>query len=49
MQGILYSVVTRLEIGRVKAAVKQVDPSAFITTHALNDVDGGLVKKPVLH
>jgi uncharacterized membrane-anchored protein YitT (DUF2179 family) len=48
-QGILYCVVTRLEIGSVKDAVKAIDPAAFVTTHSLNDVDGGLIKKPVLH
>ena len=46
---ILYSVVTRLEIGRVKEAATDIDPAAFITTHSLNDVHGGLVKKQVLH
>lgn len=46
---ILYSVVTRLEIGRVKEAATNIDPAAFITTHSLNDVHGGLVKKQVLH
>jgi uncharacterized membrane-anchored protein YitT (DUF2179 family) len=48
-QGILYCVVTRLEIGRIKSAVKEIDPAAFVTTHSLNDVEGGLIKKPVLH
>jgi uncharacterized membrane-anchored protein YitT (DUF2179 family) len=48
-QPILYCVVTRLEIGMIKDAVKDIDPSAFITTHSLNDVEGGLIKKPVLH
>jgi uncharacterized membrane-anchored protein YitT (DUF2179 family) len=46
---ILYCVVTRLEIGSVKNAVTDIDPGAFITTHSLNDVQGGLIKKPVLH
>jgi uncharacterized membrane-anchored protein YitT (DUF2179 family) len=46
---ILYCVVTRLEIGQVKSAVTDIDPAAFITTHALSDVHGGLVKKPVFH
>lgn len=46
---ILYCVVTRLEIGVIKAAVKEVDPAAFITTHTLNDVDGGLLKRTLLH
>lgn len=46
---ILYCVVTRLEIGNVKYVVKEIDPTAFITTHSLSDVEGGLIKKPVLH
>lgn len=48
-QAILYCVVTRLEIGAIKSAVKDIDPTAFITTHSLNDVEGGLIKKPILH
>lgn len=46
---ILYCVVTRLEIGSVKQVVKEIDPTAFITTHSLSDVEGGLIKKTVLH
>lgn len=46
---ILYCVVTRLEISRIKNAVTEIDPSAFIATHALSDVQGGLVKKPIFH
>lgn len=48
-QTILYCVVTRLEIGTIKSAVKEIDPSAFITTNALADVEGGLIKKPAFH
>ena len=44
-QEILYCVVTRLEIGKVKSIVRRIDPSAFVTTHALGDVDGGVVKR----
>jgi uncharacterized membrane-anchored protein YitT (DUF2179 family) len=46
---ILYCVVTRLEISRIKNAVTEIDPTAFIAVHALSDVHGGLVKKPVFH
>jgi uncharacterized membrane-anchored protein YitT (DUF2179 family) len=46
---ILYCVVTRLEIGSIKNAVVEIDSSAFITTHALSDVHGGLVKRPMYH
>ena len=48
-QAILYCVVTRLEIGTIKTAVKDIDPNAFITTNALADVEGGLIKKPAFH
>lgn len=48
-KAILYCVVTRLEIGAIKTAVKDIDPNAFVTTHSLNDVEGGLLKRPVLH
>ena len=46
---ILYCVVTRLEIGVIKSAVAEIDPAAFVTTQALRDVEGGLIKKTVLH
>lgn len=46
---ILYCVVTRLEIGSIKSVVAEIDPNAFITTHSLNDVEGGLLKRPLLH
>lgn len=46
---ILYCVVTRLEIGNIKNVVKEIDPTAFVTTHSLSEVDGGLIKKPALH
>ena len=46
---ILYCVVTRLEIGNIKNVVKEIDPAAFVTTHSLSEVDGGLIKKPALH
>jgi len=48
-QSILYCVVTRLEIGKVKDVIKEIDPTAFVTTHALSDVQGGFIKKPLLH
>jgi uncharacterized membrane-anchored protein YitT (DUF2179 family) len=48
-QSILYCVVTRLEIGTIKQVAMGIDPAAFITTHSLNDVEGGLLKRPALH
>ena len=48
-QDILYCVVTRLEIGKIKAIARGIDQSAFIVSHALSDVEGGVVKKTALH
>ncbi len=46
---ILYCVVTRLEIGSLKQIAREVDPSAFIVSHPLADVEGGVVKRGALH
>ena len=46
---ILYCVVTRLEIGRVKNIATNIDKSAFLYIHPLSDAIGGVVKKKVLH
>jgi uncharacterized membrane-anchored protein YitT (DUF2179 family) len=48
-QEILYCVVTRLEIGKVKGLVRRFDSNAFVTSHPLTGVDGGMVKRSVLH
>lgn len=47
-QDILFCVVTRLEIGRIKAAVKEIDRAAFIVVHPLADAEGGVIKKLAL-
>ncbi len=46
---IIYCVITRLEIGSVKRVVVDIDPQAFITTHTLSDVQGGLLKHQTVH
>jgi uncharacterized membrane-anchored protein YitT (DUF2179 family) len=48
-QDILFCVVTRLEVGRVKGIVKECDATAFLVVHALADAEGGFVKRPALH
>jgi uncharacterized membrane-anchored protein YitT (DUF2179 family) len=45
---ILFCVVTRLEIDRVRSIVRGLDKGAFIVSHALADVDGGVVKRSAL-
>ena len=48
-QDILFCVVTRLEIPRIKTVVKKIDESAFIAVHRISDASGGVMKKQVLH
>jgi len=48
-QDILYCVVTRLEIGKVKAIVRELDPRAFIVYHPLAGAEGGVVKTRGFH
>ena len=48
-QDILYCVVTRLEIGKVKTIVHAVDPDAFVVSHPLADAEGGVVKRAAAH
>jgi uncharacterized membrane-anchored protein YitT (DUF2179 family) len=45
---ILYCVVTRLEIGRVRRIVDAFDSSAFVVQHPLADVRGGVVHRHAL-
>jgi uncharacterized membrane-anchored protein YitT (DUF2179 family) len=47
---ILFTVVTRLEISRLKHEVAKIDPYAFIVMQSVNDTHGGMVKKrPLKH
>ena len=48
-QDVLYCVVTRLEIGRVKSAIRAIDRSAFVIVHSLNDAEGGVIRKTAVH
>jgi uncharacterized membrane-anchored protein YitT (DUF2179 family) len=46
---ILFCVVTRLEIPRIKNMVKDIDEMAFIAVHRITDASGGVMKRQVLH
>lgn len=48
-QDILYCVVTRLEIGRVRSLVAEFDKDAFVVMHGLADAEGGVIKRRALH
>ena len=46
---VLYTVITRLEIGRMKGIINKIDPNAFMTQYGINDVSGGKVKSLPFH
>lgn len=48
-QDILFCVVTRLEIGRVKSVVRDLDDRAFIVVNPLADAEGGVLKRLALN
>ena len=48
-QEILYCVVTRLEISRINAIVRDSDPAAFVALHALSNAYGGTTVPRLYH
>ena len=48
-QDILFCVVTRLEIGKVRSIVQEIDESAFLIVYPLADAAGGVLKKTAMH
>jgi len=48
-QDILFCVVTRLEIGRVKIVAREIDESSFVVIQPLAGAEGGVLKRLPLH
>ncbi len=46
---IIMTVVTRLEIHRLKEAIGEIDPKAFLYVQSIKEVKGGLIKKKSGH
>ncbi len=42
---IVYTVITRLEIAKLKAETEKIDPNAFIVMSSVKDTQGGMIKK----
>jgi uncharacterized membrane-anchored protein YitT (DUF2179 family) len=42
---IIFTVVTRLEVVRLRNEVRKIDPNAFVTMHAIKDTQGGILKR----
>lgn len=45
---ILYTIITRLELSRLKSEVKLIDPRAFIIMHTVVDAKGGMIRRKAL-
>jgi uncharacterized membrane-anchored protein YitT (DUF2179 family) len=46
---IIFCVVTRLEVGKLREIVEKIDPQAFIIIQSINEIHGGMVKRRPLH
>lgn len=46
---IVFTVVTRLEVTKLRNVVKNIDKQAFIVMHTVDDTYGGMVKQRPLH
>ncbi len=42
---VVFSVVTRLELQRLKTEITKIDPEAFVVENSVNDIKGGMIKK----
>ncbi|MES2795532.1 MAG: YitT family protein [Bacteroidota bacterium] len=42
---IVYTVVTRLELHRLRAEIEGIDPEAFVVMSSIKDTKGGMIKK----
>ena len=46
---VLYCVVSRLEVTKVKEAIRRVDPNSFVSIFDINEAHGGLFKRRSAH
>ncbi len=48
-KNVLFSVITRLEVAKLKSIINEIDPNAFVTIHDVSDLMGGKHKKRAIH
>jgi uncharacterized membrane-anchored protein YitT (DUF2179 family) len=46
---IIFTIVTRLEVRKIKNIVHEIDPKAFMFTQTVREPQGGIVKEIVKH
>jgi uncharacterized membrane-anchored protein YitT (DUF2179 family) len=42
---IVFTVITRLEVSRLKSEIQAIDPKAFVILHSIRETKGGMIKK----
>ncbi|MBC7888165.1 MAG: YitT family protein [Ferruginibacter sp.] len=42
---IIYTVLTRLEVSKLKTEIEKIDPEAFVVMNSIKDTRGGMIKK----
>jgi uncharacterized membrane-anchored protein YitT (DUF2179 family) len=45
---IIYTIVTRLEVGKLKFEIEKIDSNAFVVMSSIKDMKGGMIKKRTL-
>jgi uncharacterized membrane-anchored protein YitT (DUF2179 family) len=48
-RNIIFTVVTRLELPKLREEIKRLDPHAFVVQHSVDDAVGGMLKRRPLH
>lgn len=46
---IVFTVITRLEVRKLKNVVQHIDPKAFVFTHTIKETAGGVLKRKIAH
>jgi uncharacterized membrane-anchored protein YitT (DUF2179 family) len=46
---IIYTVVTKLEMSKLQAEIRAIDPDAFVVQQQIADIKGGVVKRQAFH
>lgn len=46
---IVYTVVTKLEMGKLQSEIREIDPDAFVIQQQIADIKGGVVKRQEFH
>lgn len=46
---IIFTVVTRLEVSRLRSEIEIIDDDAFVVMHSIKDTKGGMIKKRLPH